>query len=228
MQNLELRAAADAAVKKYSSELAQREQREARIRVLMRELAHRSKNLLAVVEAIARQTADSTVAIPQYVGRLSQRIHALADTHELMAAEDWFGISLHQLLKRQLRPFAEGNARVTFEGPSLSVNGRAAQNIGLAMHELAANAIMYGALSVPDGSIAITWHLEGHDPSSSRLQLRWAEQGGPPMARDRPPGFGSRVLAHLTPAALQGSAGYTLSDHGIDWLLDVPATSVVE
>ena len=229
MQNLELKVATDDALKKYSSELAQREQREARIRVLMREVAHRSKNLLAVVQAIAHQTSGPTAAVRQYVNRLTQRIHALSDTHELMAAEDWFGISLHQLLKRQLRPYTEGNsARVTFEGPSLSVNDKAAQNIGLAIHELVANAVTYGALSVPHGSVQISWTLDGLDPASSRLQLRWVELEGSRPAISTTPGFGSRVLTHLAPAALGGSAQLTLSDGGVQWVLDVPSASAIQ
>ena len=229
VQTMELKVVTNDALKKYSSELAQREQREARIRVLMRELAHRSKNLLAVVQAIAHQTSGSTAAVREYVNRLTQRIHALADTHELMAAEDWFGISLHQLLKRQLRPYTEGNsAQVTFEGPSLSVNDKAAQNIGLAIHELVANAVTYGALSVPHGSVQISWTLDGLDPASSRLQLRWVELEGSRPAISTTPGFGSRVLTHLAPAALGGSAQLTLSDGGVQWVLDVPSASAIQ
>ena len=228
MHTLELRLAAEAANRKHSSELGRREQREARIGVLMQELAHRSKNLLAVVQAIARQTAGSTPSVRQYADRLTQRIKALADTHELMAVEDWFGTSMHQLIKRQLSPFTDGDhAQVTLTGPSLYVNGRAAQNIGLAIHELASNAIKYGALSIPAGSIQITWKVEGDNPVSSRLLLSWSEQGGPPRPQDTAPGFGSRVLTHLTPAALEGSAQFALSDQGALWRLDVPSASSI-
>ena len=205
----------------------QREQREARIKVLMRELAHRSKNLLAVVHSITRQTAGANPVVRQYADGLTQRIKALADTHELLAVEDWFGTSLHQLLTRQLSPLMSGDqARITLNGPSLFLNAKAAQNIGLAIHELATNALQFGVLSTPTGSVEITWKLDGADPAASRLKLSWLERGARLTMPDGPPGFGSLVLTRLTPAALEGSAHYAILDHGALWILDVPLAGV--
>lgn len=223
MQSLEQKRRLETARAQRANELAQREQREARIRVLMRELAHRSKNLLAVVQAIARQTAGPNPLVQKYADGLSQRIKALADSHELLAVEDWFGTSMRQLLTRQLGHLLKVHAaQITLNGPSLFLTAKAAQNVGLAIHELKTNAVKYGALSTSTGSVEISWKLEGTDPTSSRLQLSWQERLATPLVPGARTGFGSVVLTRLTPAALDGTASYTLCGQGMIWVLDVP------
>jgi two-component sensor histidine kinase len=223
MDELELRLSARNAIVDYQQELMRREQREEHIRALMRELAHRSKNLLAVVQAIARQTAPSSQTINDYVIRLAARMQGLAQTHDLIADEDWHGVTLDDLTARHLAPFVEDEAtRVHCHGPRLVLSPVAAQNIGLALHELATNAVKHGALSVSQGKIDFAWH---HAPPL--LQITWRERDGPPVTAPSRKGFGYIVLARLTPEALDGRATLAFLPDGLSWKLDIPATYVV-
>jgi two-component sensor histidine kinase len=193
---LELRLSAEA----HHHELIRREQREDRIRALMRELAHRSKNLLAVVQAIARQTASNSRHVADYVTQLSSRILGLSHTHDLIADENWKGARLDDLAARQLAPFLDvDDPRIRCDGPLVMLSPAAAQNIGLALHELGTNALKYGAWSKPEGQIRLTWRL-----TANSLVILWREEGGPPAPLSARRGFGYTVLAKLTPEALEG------------------------
>ena len=130
MDELELRLSARNAIAGYQNELARREQREEHIQALLRELAHRSKNLLAVVQAIAMQTAPNSQTIQDYVARLAGRVQGLARTHDLIADEDWHGVTMHDLTARQLAPFVEAETRrLHCDGSHLVLKPVAAQNI---------------------------------------------------------------------------------------------------
>jgi len=223
MDELELRLAARNALSEYQQELARRERREDHIRMLLRELAHRSKNLLAVVLAIAQQTKPGDPAIGDYVVRLSGRVRGLALTHDLIVDEDWRGVRLCDLAARQLEPFVgEETMRVQLEGPPLLLSPMAAQNIGLALHELAINAVKYGAFSESRGKVRITWH---HAPP--RLLIEWREHDGPPAKAPAQNRFGYVVLARLVPEALNGAAELAFNPEGFSWTLDIPTTHVL-
>ena len=223
MDELELRLSARSAIISYQQELVRRELREEHIRALMGELAHRAKNLLAVVQAIARQTAPNSQTVDDYVLRLAARVQGLAHTHDLIADEDWHGVSLDDLAARQLAPFVEEErTRVHCEGPHLVLSPAAAQNIGLAFHELATNAVKYGSLSVSQGKIHLAWH---HAPPL--LHITWREREGPPVTAPSRKGFGHVVLTRLTPEALNGQATTSFSPDGFSWRLDIPATYVI-
>jgi two-component sensor histidine kinase len=222
MDELELRLSARNAIADYQQELVRREQREEHIRALLRELAHRSKNLLSVVQAIAMQTVPNSQTIHDYVTRLAGRVQALGHTHDLIADEDWQGVTLHDLAARQLAPFVDTETmRVHCDGPQLVLRPVAAQNIGLALHELASNAVKYGALSVPEGKIDLTWYHAG-----PRLGIAWRERDGPPAKVPSRKGFGHVVLTRLAPEALDGRATMSFDPGGFHWNLDFPTTHV--
>jgi len=224
MDELELRLSALQAHSDYLQELARRERREDHIRALLRELAHRSKNLLAVVLAIAQQTAPRSHSVDDYVARLAARVRGLALTHDLIADENWRGVTLNDLAARQLEPFVgEDPTRVECEGPPVMLNPVAAQNVGLALHELATNAVKYGALSMPRGTIRVVWR---HNPP--RLHLAWTERDGPPTPRTPlQKGFGHVVLARLTSEALDGEAVLAFNPEGFSWKLDIPTRHIL-
>lgn len=223
MDELELRLSARNAVSGYQQELMRREQREEHVQALLRELAHRSKNLLAVVQAIARQTAPNSTSIDDYVARLGARVQGLAHTHDLIAAEDWHGVALSDLAARQLAPFfEEETARLRLDGPGVLLSNVAAQNIGLALHELATNAIKHGALGSPQGKIELCWN---HTPLG--VHITWLERKGPPVKATSRKGFGHLVLTRLTPEALDGSATLAFDPEGFSYQLDIPATHVL-
>jgi two-component sensor histidine kinase len=223
MDELELRLSARQALSEYQQELLRREQREDHIRMLLRELAHRSKNLLAVVLAIAKQTAPPSPLIDDYVLRLAGRVQGLALTHDLIADEDWRGVTLDDLTARHLAPFVpEQPVRIQCCGPPLLVSPVAAQNIGLALHELATNAVKHGSLSGPRGSIHLTWN---NNPP--RLHINWSERDGPPVTPPIQSGFGHAVLSRLAPEALDGEAVLAFDAEGFSWKLEIPATYVL-
>ena len=223
MDDLELRLSARKAISEYQHELARRQQREEHITALMRELAHRSKNLLAVVQAIARQTSGKSQTIDDYVGRLQARVQGLAQTHDLIADENWQGVPLDDLAARQLTPFVEAEeARLLCNGPRLVLSPVAAQHLGLALHELATNAIKHGALSVPQGKIDLFWH---HTPP--RVHITWRERDGPSIKAPSRKGFGYVVLARISPEALDGQSTLAFDPQGFSWKLDIPTTCLL-
>jgi two-component sensor histidine kinase len=225
MDGLELRLSAGNAIASYHDELARRELREVHIISLMRELAHRTKNLLAVVEAIARQTTSHTTSVGDYIERLAARVHALAHTHDLIADEDWHGVTMANLANRQLEPMVGQTGRLILVGPRVVLTPLAAQNIGLALHELATNALKYGALSVPDGRVWFTWNLgKGDRPL---LWMLWREENGPRVAMPARAGFGTSVLRHIAPLAMDGAAQLSFDTSGVLYRLEVPAAQTL-
>jgi len=222
MDELELRLSARKAVDSYHQELARRERREDHIRGLMRVIAHRAKNLLAVVQSIVRQTATGSQTIGQYVDGLDARVQGLALTHDLIADEDWRGVMMHDLAERQLAPFVKTPSQVQYAGPDVSLTPVAAQNIGLALHELAVNAARFGALSGAGGTIALAWTLE-----QSRLHVSWRERVPVPVDQPSRRGFGRVVLERITPEALDGRAALSFDREGINWNLEIPAVHLL-
>ena len=145
------------------------------MRLVMRELTHRSKNLLAVVQAMARKTASTAPDIDTFIRDFSSRLRAIAAAHDLLVAESWSGAELRSLLAASLSQTVDPDApEIRVEGPSLKLAPDAAQMLGLAFHELTMNAAKHGALSVAGGRIAVLWRRDG-----DAVRLCWREEGGP-------------------------------------------------
>jgi two-component sensor histidine kinase len=200
-----------------------RDEREAHVRLIMRELSHRTKNLLAIVLAIARQTSRTTTSFEEFEQRFNARIQALADAHDLLVEQQWAGAALDDLVRAQLSAF--GTERVTTSGGNVVLRAEAVQNVALALHELATNASKYGALSVPQGRVTIEWEPHG-DPDNPGLRLTWRESGGPTVADPERRGFGRFVLERVTVNAL-GSGGTEFRPTGLVWTCDINAEHLV-
>lgn len=175
-----------------SLDVTDRRKAEERLRFLADEVDHRARNLLGVVLSLVRLTKVDDVAA--FKAAVSGRIEALARAHTLLAANRWQGVNIAALVHEELEPFRRiGTERICLSGPSLMLEPNAAQALAMAMHELAINAAMYGALSVEEGRLTVAWeHTErGND---SILELYWTETGGPEVAPPAEPGFGSTAI----------------------------------
>ena len=210
-------------------DISERKAREKHIEFLMRELSHRSKNLLAVVQAIAGQTARYSDSMNEFQTRFSQRLHAMARAQDLLVARNWEGAQLVDLVRSQMAPFTEDvSERIEMSGPELDLRPDAVHSITLALHELATNAAKYGALSVPDGRVAVSWQLANADADGPRFRMSWRERSGPPVSAPDRKGFGHVVIADMVGNALRGNVDLRFEPDGLRWTLDAPAASVIK
>jgi two-component sensor histidine kinase len=190
----------------------------AEIRFLMRELAHRSKNQMTVIAAMAKQTARTATSVPEFVQSFEKRILGLAGSTDLLLAHGMAGVELGVLLKRQIEPFADvAGDRVRLEGPPVRLNAQSAQIVGMAAHELATNAVKYGAFSSDDGRLAVDWHVQ-----ADRLELTWRETVSLPPKPATRRGFGTTVLETMVGRSLDAKVVSTLHPDGIAWQFSIP------
>jgi PAS domain S-box-containing protein len=199
-------------------DISEQKRREEHIRFIALELSHRTKNLLAVVIAVAKQTALYANDIQQYQECFVNRLDALAHCHDLLVRDNWQGAPLHDLVMAQMKPFNETNSnRIKASGPLVILRPDAVQNLGLALHELATNASKHGALSNTFGNILIDWQI---DPESGRVRVLWSEQGGPPVIPPHKHGFGHVVIEQVVPRALDGHGKLEFLPTGVNWAFD--------
>jgi len=204
-----------------------RKKAEEHAQMLMGEISHRSKNLLAIVQAIARQTARSVGSLEDFERKFALRLQGLASSNELLLRNDWRGVSLTELAREQLMPFAEIGPRLRVEGPDVLIAAASAQTIGLALHELATNATKYGAWSTNAGAVALNWAYIDDAPSR-RLRLRWVESGGPTVSPPGRKGFGHVVFEDMVVQSAQGQVSISFEPSGLRWELSLPTANVVE
>jgi len=209
-------------------DIGERKAREKHIEFLMRELSHRSKNLLAVVQAIAGQTARYSDTMNEFQTRFAERLHAMARAQDLLVARNWVGAQLTDLVRSQMAPFTEDvSERIEMKGPDIDLRPDAVHSLTLALHELATNAAKYGALSVPDGRVAVDWEVMDAGPGS-RFRMIWCEHDGPPVTPPQRKGFGHVVIADMVGNALRGQVELRFESTGLCWTLDAPAASVIK
>jgi two-component sensor histidine kinase len=194
---------------------------ERRQQLLAREIDHRSKNLLALVQTILRLTRAETVA--DYARTAQGRIAALGHAHTLLSQARWEGADLSRLVAEELAPLrGVGPARATIRGPSVPLEPQAAQSLAMALHELTTNAVKYGALSVPAGHVTVTWAWHG-----DRLALTWREQGGPAVRKPDGAGVGLNVIERSVVQQLQGTLRLDWNEDGLLCTMTVPRASVL-
>jgi two-component sensor histidine kinase len=208
-----------------SVDVTERKEGEAHLRLLLRELTHRSKNLLAVIQAMARQTARHAGSVDGFLNQFGARLQALAASHDILVRESWYGASLAELVRSQLASHID-RGQVAFEGPEVGLKPEAAQNLGLALHELVINAAKFGALSVPDGRVSINW---GHQTAGDEnaIALDWREQSGPKVKPRRKRGFGSLVIERNLARALDAEVTITFEPDGVRCRIIIPASQIV-
>ncbi|WP_339822501.1 PAS domain S-box protein [uncultured Parasphingorhabdus sp.] len=188
---------------KIAHDISERKRAEERERLLMGEVNHRAKNMLTLVQVIARQTAASDATT--FVQRFEERILALSASHDVLLNNCWQDVPLDELVRSQLAHFGDAiGPRIKLSGPPLRITAPAAQAIGMALHELATNAAKYGALSNDEGVIEILWKLEQKAGTDQDFSMSWGESGGPRVEKPSRSGFGSTIIDRLLEASLEG------------------------
>lgn len=200
----------------------QRQTAERDVRFLMRELAHRSKNQMAVISAMAKQTARGATDVPSYVQALERRIMGLARSTDLLLAHGRAGVSLRELIDLQLAPFRPQEPdRVDIAGEDIRINPQGAQILGMALHELAVNATQYGAFSDERGRLILAWKEE-----EDQLGMRWRETLSRPLRASERAGFGTTVLRSMVGGALGAKVERHEHADGVEWTIDIPMTAL--
>lgn len=183
--------------------------------LLMSELAHRLKNQLSIVQAIARQSAAGTSSLDEFHDKLSGRLSALAASIDLLVHRQWDTLNLRELVEKTLLPFPR---RVDAEGDDVTIPADAAEILALALHELATNATKYGAWSTSGGSVTLLWsHNNGN------VHLQWTESGGPDVRPPARSGFGRTIIETIAAKKLGGTAEVNYDPAGLRWNLRFPS-----
>ncbi|WP_422003473.1 sensor histidine kinase [Reyranella sp.] len=202
-----------------AADVTERQRYEDQLRLLLDELNHRVKNTLAIVQSIAALTLKDIdpLAREGFEGRLT----ALADAHNLLTERSWSGASLDDVLRASLRSLLPAEDRVRLAGEPVIVQPRTAVALSLATHELATNALKYGALSSASGRIEIGWTADG-----GRFCLVWRETGGPPVGRPSRSGFGTRMVRQALAAELRGSVEMDYRPEGLVCTIECPLEAI--
>lgn len=199
-------------------------------RLLLGEILHRSKNLLAVIQAMAGQTANSSLSTADFVSQLKKRIQGLSASHDLLVKENWRGVLLSELIHGQLRTFLSdtNDPRLVISGPEVILTASATQALGLALHELGTNAVKHGALSVSHGTLSITWRFIRSPDGERRVIIEWNEACGPEVKKPSRSGFGQLVIDDMIAQAMDCRVTIDYAPAGFRWLVDAPETCLVD
>jgi PAS domain S-box-containing protein len=205
-----------------AQDATERKTHEEQVHLLMREVNHRSKNMLSLVQVIARQTAARE---PEgFIGCFTERIQALAANQDLLIRNEWQGVDVEDLVRAQLAHFADlVGSRIAVRGPKVHLNAAAAQAIGLALHELATNAGKYGALSVDSGHVDVGWLVDG-----GIFAMSWTERNGPTVSQPERRGFGSTVIESMAKRTLGGEVQLDYAPSGLMWGLTCPEANALD
>ncbi|MHA6645084.1 sensor histidine kinase [Mesorhizobium sp. A623] len=203
-------------------EMTEQKRREQTLKTLLREVSHRSKNLLAIIQSIATQTGRYSDTLAEFLARFRGRLHSLSSSQDLVTSSNWRGAELHELVSGQVSRYgANPKQSLRFSGDNPYLNPNAALHIGLAMHELAVNSVSYGALSQPDGFVEITARLLTSDTGEKTLSLVWIEIVGI-NTRHEHKKFGSVALERIVPSSLNGTSSLEIVGGRLEYRLTVP------
>jgi PAS domain S-box-containing protein len=203
-------------------DITERKRGEERQHLLLHEIAHRVKNTLATVLALATLTARTTTDVASYRDKLIDRVQGMARTHDILTANHWEGADLRDVIANEVSLYDdESHRRVGLSGPPVDLSPRAAVAVGMMMHELTTNAAKYGAFSTNAGTLDVTWSLTEVD-AVPRLDLAWTERGGPKVARPSAPGFGSTLIQRGLARELEATVSFDYAPGGLVFTLSMP------
>jgi PAS domain S-box-containing protein len=200
-------------------DITARKQAEERQLMLVRELDHRAKNLLAVVQSVLHLSQAETMA--DFIASVDGRIRALSRAHSLLSEARWQNVDLGRIVAEEIAPFTSGpQQQIVAHGPPVSLHPASAQSLALALHELVTNAVKYGALSAPQGRVTLSWLLRPEE-----LLLQWVETGGPAARAPARKGFGTRVIGASVERQLRGRAAFDWRAEGLHCSLAIPRSN---
>jgi PAS domain S-box-containing protein len=206
-----------------AQDITQRKRAEARERLLLNEVNHRTKNLLAVIQAVARQSAKGQ-DLRGFLDQFMHRLQGIGANQDLLIRNEWEGVEIGELARGQLQPFGENvEARTATKGSIVRLTPASAQTIGMALHELATNAVKHGALSVATGRVAIDWSAE-----DGAFAMRWVESGGPEVKSPSRLGFGTSVITTMIESSLGGKVSLEYPPAGLVWRLSCPTERAIQ
>jgi PAS domain S-box-containing protein len=190
--------------------------------LLIAELDHRVKNVLACVAAVAQRSRECSSSADGFLEVLNGRINSLANTHALLSRSHWEGVDLGELVRSELA-FCANDETALIKGPVVGLAPEATQPLAMVLHELATNAAKYGALSNGSGRVLVRWRRQPNGGSVRKLVLEWRETGGPPVTASNASGFGTSVIRDLIPYELGGAVEYELAREGCRCRLEIPS-----
>jgi len=200
-------------------DITDRRQAQARQELLTHELEHRIKNILAMVAAIASQTLRNT-DIQTASATFNERLRALANAHDILNKTRWTSASIREVIDNTIAAFP--TERISISGPAMPINPKMALTLALAVNELGTNALKYGALSTPDGHVAIEWSLQPAAGGERQLVWRWRESGGPPVTPPTRKGFGRFLIERVFGTDFGGSVRLDYHPQGVECVLTAP------
>ena len=190
-------------------------------RMLVAELDHRVKNVLARVGVVAMYTREGSGTIDEFIKALDRRIQSMAVAHELLSQGNWLGVRLANLVRHQLAPYAT-DANTATSGPDIALNAAATEALGMVLHELVTNAFKYGALSIPEGRISVSWEYQNSGDATLGLKVLWRETCGPSVSAPCKSGYGISLICELIPHELGGAVDLAFSSEGVSCTIDIP------
>jgi PAS domain S-box-containing protein len=209
-----------AGLKGLALDITERKRAEEHQQILIAELDHRVKNVLARVAAVANSTGYDGCSVDEFIRSYNGRIQSMAAAHTLLSETSWRGTDLAALVRNQLAPYAT-HANITIAGEGIMLGVPATQALAMVVHELVTNAVKYGALSIPGGRVLVSWErkLNGN---AATLILAWREVGGPPPAAELRFGYGTRLIQELVPYELAGRVDLMFATEGVSCKIEFP------
>ncbi|UPJ47314.1 MASE1 domain-containing protein [Bradyrhizobium sp. 200] len=194
-------------------------------RLLVAELDHRVKNVLARVGVVAMYTRQGSGSIDEFIQALDKRIQSMAVAHELLSQGNWQGVRLADLVRHQLAPYAT-EANTAISGPDIALNAAATEALGMVLHELVTNASKYGALSIPEGRVSVSWECRNSADAKFSLRILWQETCGPPVSAPCESGYGISLICELIPHELGGAVDLAFPPEGVSCTIEISSKQV--
>jgi PAS domain S-box-containing protein len=206
-------------------DVTDRKRAEEHQRMLVAELDHRVKNVLATVSAVASRMLDEGLSGPDFAATLAGRIQSMAATHELLSCRQWRGVSLRELVRRELAPYMTGS-NTDLDGLEATLSPEAAQAVSMVLHELTTNAAKHGALSTDAGRVSVRWRRVSGEKPGAWVRIEWREADGPAVRLPQRSGYGMEVIRDLLPYELDGDVDLEFAPGGVRCDLDIPVAGL--